>query len=284
MLTRSSAARTGIANHSGGYAFQSLDQNPPIEIKPALWLEGLGASFCSGLFVTHTTIRKGTIITSYGGRLVTYPSSNVPNSEFSRGLFNSTNGRVAIEGFQTPVDGSGVGQFCNDPRGSGYVANAFMRTDELGGGSAIIANQDILPWHEIFVCYGRNYFKFRPSFDYRQRPSENLLVLMRMTGGMPRVLMVGRVLKQTDAGAWCVHWFGNDVVLSVTAPIKPGWRHSETGDIIFNHRHRRGYIPYITTRGVTRKDVLASSIDLDTDGCLQQDLQDFILDLRDKYV
>jgi SET domain-containing protein len=121
-----------------------------LEVKDST-LPGTG----KGLF-TNVFIPKGTRITEYKGRVMTWKQARALPEEHNGYVFWFSNSRV-IDAWNT---GEGVAHFANDAKGivkqRGVVNNAEYEIDS--GRCYIVSTRDIPAGSEIFVEYGREYW------------------------------------------------------------------------------------------------------------------------------
>lgn len=109
-----------------------------------------------GLF-TNVFIAKGTRITEYKGRVMTWKQAQALPDEHNGYVFWFSNSRV-IDAWNTE---EGVAHFANDAKGivraPGVVNNAEYETEK--GRCYIVATRDIPAGSEIFVGYGGEYWR-----------------------------------------------------------------------------------------------------------------------------
>jgi hypothetical protein len=168
-----------------GYTYNETDLNPFIEVRSSPWLAARNASSSCGLFAgAGHRIKTGSLITTYSGKYVTIGeySKYAGDKRYLRGVATFRNGRLCIDGFQTPQSGFGMAQFANDFRGSTLRPNAKLVNTDIGLGVQLRATKDIFPGDEILLNYGRRYFDDPPMFDHGGPDAVD-------TGGLARQLL-----------------------------------------------------------------------------------------------
>lgn len=109
-----------------------------------------------GLF-TKVDIPKGTRITEYKGRVMTWADVKKETDDHYGYVFWFNN-QFVIDAWQTT---KGVAHYANDARGivkvKGVLNNSDYETEELR--CYIVATKDIPKGSEIFVDYGKDYWK-----------------------------------------------------------------------------------------------------------------------------
>jgi len=109
-----------------------------------------------GLF-TKVFVPKGTRITEYKGKVMTWKQAQALPDEHNGYVFWFSNQRV-IDAWQSP---KGVAHFANDAKGivrkAGVVNNSEYETEK--GKCYIVATRNIPAGSEIFVGYGGEYWR-----------------------------------------------------------------------------------------------------------------------------
>lgn len=120
----------------------------------------------NGLFATRY-FKKGEVVTKYSGEIISRKDADeLRGKEKDTHFFAIAMGREVISGLTDPKEafGKGGGSFANDSRGNKslpYNGKLQVIHDEKKGQDSgyITAISDINPGDEIFVNYGKDYWK-----------------------------------------------------------------------------------------------------------------------------